>query len=171
MARQRERRTQALYALSRELAACATPREVARPRARATSRACSHGEAAVLLPGRAAASSRSASRCRRSPADPRERAVAQWAFDHGQPAGRGTDTLPGARARSTSRSRAAAAALGVLGGRAARAVPGRSPPEQRELLSALARQIAAPLERAQLAAEARAARGSRRRPSGCAARC
>jgi two-component system sensor histidine kinase KdpD len=25
-------------------------------------------------------------------------AVAQWAFDHGQPAGRGTDTLPGSRA-------------------------------------------------------------------------
>ena len=32
------------------------------------------------------------------PLDERERAVAQWSFDHNQAAGRGTDTLPAARA-------------------------------------------------------------------------
>ena len=79
------------------------------------------GEAAVLVPGpggRARAGERGA-----WPATPARGAVAQWAFDHGQTAGLGTDTLPGASAVWVP-LRGTQAVLGVLG-----AAPGpRAPP-------------------------------------------
>ena len=152
-ARQREQRTQVLYAMSRDLAAARTVEEVARA-------ACRHvsdvfdGETSILVPapggGLAPASAN-------EPAgDARERAVAQWAFDHGRTAGLGTDTLPGASAVWVP-LRGTQTVLGVLG---LRPDPALLPlrPDQVDLLEALTRQAASGLERARLAEEAQQAR-------------
>ena len=101
--------------------------------------------------------------CARSPGsgdepagDAREGAVAQWAFDHGQMAGLGTDTLPGASATWVP-LRGTQTVLGVLG---IRPDPGLLPlrPDQVDVLEALSRQAASGLERARLAEEAQQAR-------------
>ena len=75
------------------------------------------GPAEVLLPGagRAGCAGPEAA----APREPARDAVAQWAFDHGRPAGLGTDTLPGA-AGALRAARGSAAVLGVLGVRPAR---------------------------------------------------
>jgi hypothetical protein len=77
--------------------------------------------------------------------DDRERAVAQWTFDHGQVAGRGTSTLPGAGAlylplESSGR------VVGVIGLPLTVATEFRDP-ARRRLLESLAGQTAAALER------------------------
>ncbi|MBP7146003.1 MAG: sensor histidine kinase KdpD [Acidobacteria bacterium] len=147
-ARAREHRTQVLYAMSRELAAARTAEEVARSGSRHAA-AVLRGPAEVLLPD-------AQGRLGACPADAREGAVARWAFEHGQTAGLGTDTLPGASAIHVP-LRGAAAAAGVL---SVRPDPSLLPllPEQLELLEALARQLGSALERVQLAAEAEQAR-------------
>jgi len=118
MALQREERTLALYAVSRELGGLRDPREVAAAGALHVGQAL-HGEAVVLLAGDG-------------------------------------DTEPGPRAlcepMEGTRSR-----LGLLIVERPASAPPLTP-EQRDLLTALARLIAAPLERAQLAAEAEQAR-------------
>jgi two-component system sensor histidine kinase KdpD len=152
-ARQREQRTQVLYAMSRDLAAARTVEEVALA-------ACRHvsdvfdGETSFLVPSPGGALAPASAR---EPAgDARERAVARWAFDHGQMAGLGTDTLPGASAVWVP-LRGTQAVLGVLG---LRPDPALLPlrPDQVDLLEALARQAASGLERARLADEAQQAR-------------
>ena len=154
MALQRETRTRALYAVSRELGGLRDPRDVAAAGARHAAQVL-HGEAAVFL-AREGGLEPVAEPLPAFAADPRETAVAQWSFEHGRPAGAETDTLPAARALyepiEGSRSR-----LGVLALELPAPVRPLAP-EQRDLLSALARLIAAPLERAQLAAEAERAR-------------
>ncbi len=84
-----------------------------------------------------------------------ERAVATWTFQHGQPAGRGTDTLPGADARYLP-FKTAHGVVGVLG---VKAVIGgdQLTPEQRRLMEAFASQTALAIERAQLAQQAQQA--------------
>jgi two-component system sensor histidine kinase KdpD len=85
--------------------------------------------------------------------DENEIAVATWAFEHGQTAGRGTDTLPSAKARYLP-LRTARGVLGVMG-----IGPGDPnhylTPEQRRLLDAFASLAALAIERAQLADAAR----------------
>src|SRR5207253_4560026 len=82
----------------------------------------------------------------------RDLGVAQWVFDHGQKAGPGTGTLPGADAlylplASSSR------VIGVIGVKSGQ--PDRfHDPEQVHLLEALAGQTAAALERVHLARDA-----------------
>ncbi len=155
LAIQRERRTQALYALSRELTALRSPNEVARAAARHLA-ALFHSAAAVFVPSSEGTLEPVGDPLPAFAEDPREQAVARWAFDHGRPAGAETDTLPGAggfyEPLVGTRDR-----LGVL---ALEIPPGQRPlsPDQRELLSALARQVAAPLERARLSAEAEQSR-------------
>jgi two-component system sensor histidine kinase KdpD len=152
-ARQREQRTQVLYAMSRDLAATRTVEEVAGAVCRHVSDLFA-GETSILVPapgGGLAPASTSA------PAnDARAAAVAQWAFDHGQVAGLGTDTLPGASALWLP-LRGTQAVLGVLG---LRPDPSLLPlrPDQVDLLEALTRQAASGLERARLAEEAQKAR-------------
>lgn len=95
-ARVRERRTAALYSLSRELAQLRHKVSIATCAARhiaetlgarvAVLLADEHGELTPVQGTDAALV-----------ADPRELSVARWAFEHG-PAGRHTDTLPGAAA-------------------------------------------------------------------------
>jgi two-component system sensor histidine kinase KdpD len=152
-ARHREQRTQVLYAMSRELAATRTVEEVARVASRHVSDTVS-GPAAVFVPapdGRLSAAG--------GPApmdDSRERAVAQWVFDHGRMAGLGTDTLPGASALYMP-LQGTESVLGVLGIRPdAALLPLR--PDQIDLLEALSRQATSSLERARLAEEAQQAR-------------
>ena len=155
-ARQRERRTQALYALVRELLGPRQPREIAAVAARHVAELM-RCETVVLLPAASGPGLEPAGEAVPAFArDPRELAVARWAFDHRQPAGADTDTLP-AGAVLYEPLAAGEDSLGVL---AIRLEPALRPlpPDQRELVGALARQIAGPLERARLADRADAAR-------------
>jgi two-component system sensor histidine kinase KdpD len=157
LALQRERRTQALYALSRELGGLRTDRELAAAGARRVADLCDCATA-VFLPTADGALEPVAA----SPPVPsfstetHEQAVARWVFDHGRSAGADTDTLPGANALYEP----LLGQHGPLGVLAVEIAQGRRPlvPDQRELLGALARQIAAPLERARAAAEAEQSR-------------
>ncbi len=91
--------------------------------------------------------------------DENELAVAAWAFKQGQPAGRGTDTLPAAAARYIP-LKTARGVIGVLGVKPAD--PGSYlAPEARRLLEAFSSQAALAIERAELAEQARQAQLSR----------
>jgi two-component system sensor histidine kinase KdpD len=87
--------------------------------------------------------------------DENELAVAAWAFEHDQPAGRGTDTLPAASIRCLP-LRTSNGLVGVLG-----IHPKESgsflTPEQRQTLAAFVNQAALAIERATLAEQARKA--------------
>jgi two-component system sensor histidine kinase KdpD len=81
--------------------------------------------------------------------DEADLAAAKWCGDHNQPAGRGADTLPGAK-RLFLPLRTGRGPVGVLG------INRRSPgplftPDERRLLDALADQAAVAIERTQLA--------------------
>jgi two-component system sensor histidine kinase KdpD len=153
-ARQRERRTQILFATSRDLASLRVPEEIARAAVRHVSEVM-QGPGIVYLPdgkGRLAP----ASPAPEFPDDARERAVAEWSFRHGRPAGLGTDTLPGASGLYLPLPEAQGP-LGVLGVRPHENLRPLSP-EHLDLLETMARQVAAPLERSRLAAETERAR-------------
>ncbi|MDB5036255.1 MAG: osmosensitive channel signal transduction histidine kinase [Chlorobi bacterium] len=81
--------------------------------------------------------------------DERERGAATWSWKHDQPAGRGTDTLPGDQWFYLP-LRSAGAAAGVLA-IALDDTESVIPPDQRRLLEALADQAAVAIERARLA--------------------
>jgi two-component system sensor histidine kinase KdpD len=149
----RETRTAALYAMSRELAAI----EAVEPMLRT---AVGHvaqvfdAQVVILLPD-------SEGRIRLPPGESQAQslhgadlAVAQWVFDHGERAGLGTDTLPSAKAHYVPLP----ASQGLVGVLALEPVNPRRlfVPEQQRLLDTFASQIALALERARLAAEARA---------------
>ncbi len=150
-ARQREQRTQVLYAMSRGLAAARSVEEVARVASRHVADVFA-GDVAVLVPGVGGGLVPASG----AAADAADAAVAQWAFDHGRAAGLGTDTLPGASAVWVP-LRGTQAVLGVVG---VRPDPDLLPlrPDQVDLLEALMRQAASGLERARLAEEAQQAR-------------
>ena len=151
-ARDRERRIAALYALSRDLA---TTRDVDGLLDTAVRHIADvfPGQLAVLLPGD---DGRVAPR-RMHPAefsmDASELAVAHWVYEHRQPAGLGTATLPGARALY----------LPLVGSRGAVGVLGMSPadahalesPEQLHQLETFANQMALAIERARASEDAR----------------
>ena len=90
------------------------------------------------------------------PINPDELAMAQWALERGEPAGRGTPNLPGSRALFLPLPRTERA-VGVLAwfGEA----PGATPdPDRQTLLATLGAQISLALERARLAEERAEAR-------------
>jgi two-component system, OmpR family, sensor histidine kinase KdpD len=152
-ARQRERRTAILYALSRDLAAIRGSESIAQASARHAADVMST-PAAVLLPrpdGRLIPMTAEGSAFT---LEPRDEGVARWVLEHGRMAGLGTDTLPGAGALF----------LPVTGTQRPVAVLGVRPtgpqgfsPDQVHILEALASQTAAALERARLADEAQQA--------------
>jgi two-component system sensor histidine kinase KdpD len=85
--------------------------------------------------------------------DTNELAVAAWAFEHDQPAGLGTDTLPAASLRCQP-LKTARGQIGVLGIHPNE--PGKMlTPEQRQTFDSFAHQAALALERASLAEQAR----------------
>jgi len=150
-ARDRERRTAALYAMSRELAGT---RGVSELIAVATRHLEETFGAAVqfLLPD---ANGRVEIPVGTPPAFPlseKERSVAQWAFDHGRAAGAGTTTLGGAAAVYLPLS-AAAGVIGVVGLRLPEATASQEPVQQRHL-ETFAAQAGLALERAILAERA-----------------
>ena len=154
-ARRREQRTQVLYSVSREMAGLRTPEEIARLTSRHVTAAI-RGPAVLLLPGPDRMLVASPPDLPGIATDSRDASVAQWAFDHGQIAGQGTDTLPGASAmylplRSGERT------LGVLALRPDASLLPLSP-EQLDLVEAVCAQAAAALDRARLAAEGEEAR-------------
>lgn len=83
-------------------------------------------------------------------------AAARWAWEHNRPAGRGADTLPGAK-RLYLPMRTGRTAIGVLGLDNDKQGPLLTP-EQQRLLDALADQAAVAIERTQLVADVDKAR-------------
>jgi two-component system sensor histidine kinase KdpD len=84
--------------------------------------------------------------------DDKELAVADWVFQHDQPAGRGTDTLPAASLRCQP-LRTGSGRVGVLGIRPAESGV-HFTPEERQTSQAFADQAALAIERASLAERA-----------------
>ena len=145
-------RTQLLYAMSRDLAAARNEQELAQA-ATGHAHELMRGTAEILLPGLDGRLPAAVGAAR--PDDARERAVAEWAFEHGRPAGLGTDTLPAASAVYIP-LRSPASVLGVLGVLGVRPAESLLPlgPEQIDVLESLARQVASSLERVRFAGEA-----------------
>jgi two-component system sensor histidine kinase KdpD len=152
---EREAQTLALYALSRDLAAAGDLDGIAQAVIRHIAETFGR-EAVILLPE--GAERRELVQRTPSPDSARggaEQAAAAWAFEHGRPAGGGTDSLPTAGVYYLP-LQTARGAVGVLG------VRPRDPdqpltPAQRELLAAFAAQTALAIERAQLSEAARQA--------------
>jgi two-component system sensor histidine kinase KdpD len=157
-ARERERRTSLLYAMSRELAAARDRREVATV-------AVQHVhdtfdcDAMILVPGPSnAPASMEIAASSGSPdwLDEREQGVARWAFDHGEAAGVGTRALPAAAGRYQPLS-ASQGKIGVLAIRP-REHAGLLATVQLLLLDTFTNQISLALERVALIEGQNAAR-------------
>jgi two-component system, OmpR family, sensor histidine kinase KdpD len=139
----RERRTAALYAMSRDLAAAKDTDEILKA-------AASHihsvflSQVLLLLPDPEGRLSERAGESVTFILDTREHAVAQWVFDHGQAAGKTTGTLPAAKGLylplKTSRG-----TVGVLGVHPADP-DSLAAPERLHFLEAFANQIALAVE-------------------------
>jgi len=147
-ARQRERRTAALYALSRELASTRGVEHVLRAATRHIAEVFG-GHVAVLLPDPSGHLSLQTGLPAQFEMTPSELGVTQWVYEHGQMAGCGTATLPGAKALYLPLV-ASQRTLGVLGLQSAEP-HALEAPEQLHLLETFANQIALALERTQLA--------------------
>jgi two-component system sensor histidine kinase KdpD len=154
-ANQRGRRTQLLYTASRELSELSDAVAIGRAGARRVAEVM-RGAAVVLLPDGTGGLRDLVGEGEAPFSDTRERAVADWVFQHGRAAGLGTDTLSGARGLY----------LPLPGGEGPVGVLGVLPdaallplgPARVELLETLARLIAAPLERGRLSSAAQTAR-------------
>jgi two-component system sensor histidine kinase KdpD len=145
-AQERERRVRGLYAMSRDLGAALVPEQVAEIAARFL-RAEFGVASAVLAPPLAAAVGREVLAVLPGAGVQPDLGVAQWAFDHGQPAGQGTDTLPASPClmlplTAPMRLRGVLAIEGPKGEK-----PRRWSPEERELLDTCAALLAISLER------------------------
>jgi len=152
----RERRTAQLYAMSRELARTRGAGRMVQVSVRHVGETFS-SQVAVLLPdanGRVQGFPAAGEAVLRDP----DLSIGQWVFDHGRPAGLGTDALPGAPAiyLPLAGSERTLGVLSILPSNKRRVLL----PEQRHLLETFAGQIALSIERAQLAEAAEAARVS-----------
>ncbi|HTU61523.1 MAG TPA: sensor histidine kinase KdpD [Polyangiales bacterium] len=147
----REQRTAVLYTLSRELAGTDDPHKLAEISAR---HAASIFAARVVLlqRDREGELQISAAHPTDTTLDAKDFGVAKWAFEHGELAGFGTDTLPASA--SVCAPLRLASTIGVLTLLPLRRAPLRV--EQRAFLELFCRQVAAALERVSLLAEARA---------------
>ncbi|MDE1182763.1 DUF4118 domain-containing protein [Paraburkholderia sp.] len=147
VARRRERRTGAMYAMARELAAALTTEQIVAIGSRHVSEVFG-ARVAMLLPD-------SADQVKQKIEDPDasitldgdalDADVGQWVYDQQKPAGRGTDTLPAAAAlylplKAPMRTRGVLAVL-------LRDARELDVPEQQRMLDAFAAQIALALER------------------------
>jgi two-component system sensor histidine kinase KdpD len=151
----RERRTSLLYAMSRELAATRSFGNLARVAIKHVAESFA-SRATVLLPDADGRLQHLQGVELAGLLDVADLSVAQWVFDHGRPAGLGTDTLPAAAAQYLPLT-ATHRTLGVL---AVQPVQRRRLllPEQLHLLETFAGQIALAIERAERAEQAEAAR-------------
>jgi two-component system, OmpR family, sensor histidine kinase KdpD len=152
-ARARERRTAALYAVSRACASAGETYDVVRIAARHV-REVFESQVAVFLPHRSGRLTATFLDGASFADEPKEISVAQWVFDHAEKAGLGTTTLPGSAALYVP----LVVSRGPVGVFAVK--PGGGYPldsERIHLLEAFASQIALAVERTNLAAEAQAA--------------
>ena len=143
VARDREARTAALYAMSRDLATAADEKAVLAAAARHV-KEIFLSQVLLLLPDESGRVTERAAESVTYLFDQREQAVAQWVYDHGRPAGKTTDTLPAAKGLYLP-LRTSRGVLGVLG------VHPTDPailtaPDRRHLLEAFANQIALAVE-------------------------
>jgi len=152
-AAQRERRTAALYALSRELAGTRGVTNILEAAVRHIGEVF-RGQVQVLLRDHAGVLVPQ-SHPRGFQLDPTELGVSRWVFEHNQPAGRGTGTLPGARALYLPLA-ASRGPIGVLGIRPAEP-HALETPEQLHQMETFTNQTALALERTLLAEEAHGA--------------
>ena len=152
----RERRTSLLYAMSRELAATRSFNNLAGVAIKHVAETFA-GRATVLLPDAEGRLHHLQGVAVTGLLEDADLSVAQWVFDHGRPAGLGTDTLPAASAQYLPLICSTHKTLGVL---AVQPTQRRRLllPEQRHLLETFAGQIALAIERAQRGEEAEAAR-------------
>lgn len=141
-ARERERRVRGLYAMSRDLGAALVPEQVAEIAARFL-RAEFGVASAVLAPPLAAPAGREVLAVLPGAGVQPDLGVAQWAFDHGQPAGQGTGTLPASPCLMLPLT----APMRLRGVLAVEAAGRRWLPDERELLDTCAALIAISLER------------------------
>jgi two-component system sensor histidine kinase KdpD len=149
-ARERERRTAILYALTRSFAFRRSVDEIAEAAA-AHVEVLFEVEAAVLLVDGGGPLIVRAGADHAFVRDERELTVARWVFEHGRPAGRSTDTLPAVKGLYLPLV-GGTRTLGVLG----IAVGDRQEPfsaSQRQILDVFVKQAALALERALLAEE------------------
>jgi two-component system sensor histidine kinase KdpD len=150
-ARERERRSAALYALVRDLGRAESHADVARLAAQHMGAVCEARVDVYLTDERgqiALATARPG-----EPIEGEEPGVVRWVYDNGRPAGRGSETLPGSR-RHYRPIRAGARVFGVA------ALPGGlelDEPAALLVVEALCEQTAVVLERLQLADDARRA--------------
>ncbi len=151
-ARAQERRTAALYAVSRACASAGETYEVVRVAGRHLAEVF-ESQVAIFLPHRDGKLKAAFSGDAPFALEPKELSVAQWCLDHAERAGLGTATLPGSAALFVPLV-VARGAVGVIG-----ISPGGGPldSERLHLLEAFASQIAQAVERTNLAAEAQAA--------------
>jgi len=96
-ARQREVRTASLYALSRALAAAKTRQEILEAGTKHVQEVFG-GRTAALVPSVGGGLESRVQGSWTFDVDEKERAVAEWVFEHGRSAGAGTNTLPSAAA-------------------------------------------------------------------------
>jgi len=153
-ARHRERRTSALYAMSRELASTRGGRDILVAAVRHILEVF-RGHVVVLLPDVSGRLRPQTDLGSQFEMDGNELGVSQWVYEHRQMAGVGTATLPGAKALYVPLI-ASRGTLGVLGLQPAepRAL---EEPEQLHQLETFVNQMALALERAHLANEAQQA--------------
>jgi two-component system sensor histidine kinase KdpD len=146
----REQRTAALYAMSRELATQRGIEKLASVASRHIHEVFDC-QVAVFLPDRDGRVHLHRGDALRFDLDPKEAGISQWVFDHKEPAGHGTNTLPGSESLYLPLI-GSRGPVGVLGVRSSKPdiLVG---PEQLHLLETFANQMALALERARLAEE------------------
>lgn len=150
----RESQTAAVYALSRDLAAAVGLEAITQTVITHTGETFDR-EVAIFLPTGEGQQLIAQAVSPGFNLDEDKFAIANWSFQHGQLAGRGTDTLPAADARYLP-LKTARGVVGVLAIKLARSGQA-STPEQRRLMETFASQTALAIERAQLAEQARQA--------------
>lgn len=149
LARSREQRVLALFRLTGELARASGSAEMVETSIHAVAKQF-QSRITILRPDAQGRLQGKRSASGEEP-DPKELGVAQWAFDHQEPAGLGTDILAGAKAFYQPLT-GAKGILGVMGIQPEGAPLG---PDQKHLLEAFANQTALALERAMLAETSR----------------
>jgi two-component system sensor histidine kinase KdpD len=153
-AQNRARTTEALYGFSRKLAGVSTLDDVLWATAYQLASQLDV-QVVLLLPDSEGTVSVCAGYPPEDTLEPADIAAAKWSYETNRPAGRGADTLPGAR-RLFMPLRTGRGAVGVVGLDAERPGPLLTP-EQRRLFDALADQAAVAIERVNLVADVESA--------------
>ena len=149
-AREREVRTASLYSLSRALSAAKSRHEILSAGTKQIHEVFG-GRATALVPVPGRALSPSVDNGWTYALDDKELAVAEWVWEHGKPAGHGTDTLPAAQGLYLPLE-GSAGRLGVLGFLSANG--DFDPHEDRQQLEAFLGQMSTALDRVRLAGQA-----------------